>query len=121
MDYRIHEAKVLLRLKVLKNSRYLLLSVLKDTLEKEHYDDIHHAPYKEENGRRVYNENEAEYTRLSEEIKDLGNRPRHLYLEALECFGGESDEPPCARNLTKKQKKKLLKNLKEKLRECAST
>ena len=122
MDYKIHEAKVMLRITALKSSNHLYFKVLRQTLEETHYDEIHNAPYKEDDsGTRVYGESEAKFIDLTFKITECEAKPRHLYLEALEEFGGASDEPPCTRNLNKKQKKKLLRNLKEKLRECAST
>ena len=113
IDYKIHAVKVKLRDRVLKSSDYLYLVVKRETFEAQHYEEIHNAPYKEdEAGNRVYNEHEAEFNSLTKSIAEYRAAPRHLYLEALEGFGGMSDEPPCTRNLTTKQKKKLLKKLK---------
>ena len=113
LDEKIHDAKIRLRKKYLHSGNYLYLTVLRAEHEKLHYDEIHNAPYKEDDfGFRAYNEHEFKFACMTEEIVECLNRPRHLYLEALEEFGGESDEPPCARNLSTVQKKKLLKKLK---------
>ena len=118
LDMKIHELKVRLRFTCL-NERYFELMKHIHELERDHWNDVHAAPYKsDDEGKRIFNEHEARYQNLSEELAAIRNRPRHLYLEALEGFGGQADEPPCTRNLNVKQKKQLLRNLKEKLKEC---
>ena len=113
LDYKIHQAKVRLRDKTLKSTGYLFLVVSKNQLEFAHYDEIHNAPYKVDDlDNRVYNQYESDFMLLEKSISEYRFQPRHLYLEALENFGGESDEPPCTRNLTVRQKKMLLKKLK---------
>lgn len=120
IDWRIHCKKIqLIKINNILTTEHLDIVRRIVLLESSHWDEIHDAPYKEdENGKRIYNQYEEEWNNLHGRLRDIRNKPRHLYLEALEEFGGASDEPPCTRNLTKKQKKKLLKKLKEKLKEC---
>lgn len=112
LDYKIHEEKVKLRYRWLKSSDYIYKWNIREVLDRDHYEEVHNAPYKQAaNNLRIYNEYEAEYMKLTQDLSDLRNAPRHLYYEALETFGFESDEPPCTRNLDKKNKRKLLKKL----------
>ena len=112
VDFRIHLAKIGLRIKHLKSFEYVELAKDYSYLVGHHYDDIFNAPYKsDEEGNKILNQYEEEYESIEQQRTDISNAPRHLYLEALEEFGGVSDEPPCTRNLSKKQKRKLLRKL----------
>jgi hypothetical protein len=100
-------------------SNHKLLKRVNDLMafEQMYYTEIHNAPYQEdENGVRVYNKHEEAYLIEFECLKNLASEPRRIYLELLEDLGGHTDEPPCTRNLSRSDQKKLLTRLRNESR-----
>jgi len=113
IDDNIQIAKIKLLYKYVETTERYNVQTKLDNLLTHHAEDALNPPYiTDDNGMKIVGEYEHLYNNHKHHLLEILNAPRHLYLESLEGFGGSGDTAPCTRNLADKQKRKLLKLLK---------
>lgn len=109
-DLKIHRLKEQIRESVYINDRCFRLSREIGILVQQHHAEVFPFKYSEEK-----NEYQIRHEQLIQELKEFRDTARIAYYDSLAHFGDASDQPPCTRNLSKSQKRKLISFLKNEL------